>query len=116
MFEWNIVSILTGATIAILATFIYSTLTNAFLSAGRFRSKEEAVFIYLLTAFFLGLLTPPIHSFWTKLVSFLPPLKIIGLLIILGNVVINQSVKRWRHTTFKTILIYLMGLLLLILG
>jgi len=116
MFEWNIVSILTGATIAILASFVYSFLTNAFLSGGKFRSKEEAIFIYLSTAFLLGIITPLIQSFWAKIVLFLSLLKIIGLLIIIGNAVINQSIKRWRHTTIKTILIYLIGLLLLIFG
>jgi hypothetical protein len=116
MIEWNIVTVLTGATIAILASFVYSFLTNAFLSGGRFRSKEEAIFIYLSTAFLLGILTPVISSFWMQIVSILSLLKILGLLIIVGNAVINQSVKRWKHITFKTILIYLVGILLLIFG
>jgi len=116
MFEWDIVIVLTGATVAILASFVYSFLTNAFLSGNRFRSKEEAIFIYLAMAFLLGIFTPPIQFFWKKIISLFSPLKIVGLLIVIGNIVINQSIKRWRHTTFKTIFIYFIGLLLLIIG
>ncbi len=116
MIEWNIVSMLTGATIAILSSFIYSTLTNAFLSGGRFRSKEEAIIIYLTTSFIFAFLTPIIKSIWFQVVQVLTLLKIAGLLIIIGNAVINQSVKRWKHTTLKTIMIYLLGILLFLFG
>ncbi len=112
----NRISILIGATIAILATFIYSTLTNAFLSGSRFRSKEQSIFIYLVTATILGCLTPLINSFWTYLMLLLGPVRIAGLLIIVGNASVNQMVKKWRHTTKKSLLIYFIGILLLIFG
>lgn len=116
MLEWNLISVLTGATVAFLATFIYSTLTNAFLCGGKFRRKEEAIFIYLTTSIVLGFFTPAISYGWLQLIQMLTPLKIVGLLIIVGNAVVNQCVKRWKHTTPKTVLLYMIGFILLLMG
>ncbi len=116
MIEWDLVSMLSGATIAILASFVYSTLTNAYLSGGRFRSKEEALFIYLTTASILAFLTPIIESIWFQIIQVLALLKILGLLIVIGNSVIHQSVKRWKHTSPKSLAIYLIRILLFFIG
>ena len=110
----NIIQVLTGSTVAILATLVYSTLTNAFLSGGSFRSKKEAVVIVLAAAFVLGIFTPTISNFWTLMLAEVNYIQIIGLLILVGTFTVNQMVHKWRHTTKPSLILYAIGLVLLI--
>lgn len=104
----------TGFTITILASLVYSTLTNAFLSGGSFRSKKSAVVIVLATAFVLGFFTPSIQDFWDRTLPTLNILQVIGILIIAATAAVNQLVYRWRHTTRPSLILYGLGVLLLI--
>jgi len=104
----------TGFTITILSSFVYATLTNAFLAGGSFRSKKVAVVIVLATASVLGALTPGIQDFWDNNLPNFQAIQLAGILIILTMAAVNQMVNRWRHTTKPSLVVYGFGFLLLV--
>jgi len=111
----NIIQILTGFTVAILAGLAYSIIPQGFLSGGRFRNKPEAVIIVLVTAFLLGILTPTISNLWNSVLPKLNYIQIIGLLILFGTFTVNEMVKNWKHTTKTSVVLYLAGIILLVI-
>ncbi len=102
---------LTGIFIA----FISST-PKGFISVGKYRTKEGAITIYLLSAMVLGLFTPLIYQLSYFIIQNLSIISIVGLLIFLANFIINQSVHSWSHTTPKTLFIYFLSIVLIICG
>jgi len=107
---------LTGIIITFVSTLIYKVTPTGFKSAGKYRTKEQAVVIYLAAAVILGLFTPFIYELSKLIIAYVPILSIIGVFVISANFIINQSVPTWRHTTPKTLGIYGFGLLLVVLG
>ena len=108
--------ILTGIFIAFISSIIYRITPTGFVSAGKYRTKEGAILIYLVASVILGLFTPLIYELCKLIILHIPVISIIGLLIFLANFVINQSVPTWKHTSPKTLLIYLISIALIILG
>ena len=108
--------VLTGIFIAFISSIIYRITPTGFISLGKYRTKEGAIIIYLLSAIVLGLFTPLIYQLSDFLIQNLSIISIIGLLLFLANFVINQSVPNWRHTTSKTLIIYFLGIVLIICG
>ncbi len=108
------IQMVTGFTITILSSLVYSTLTNAFISGGSFRSKKEAVVIVLGTAFVLGIMTPSINTFWEQNLEKIEAIQLVGCLIIMAMIAINQSVKRWKHTTKSSMVVYGFGIILIL--
>ena len=107
---------LTGVIISIFSGFIYTATSTGFISGGKFRTKESAVFIYLLTALICGVITPIIYELSKEFMSVFNAISIIGILIIIANFAVHQEVKRWKHTSSKSLLLYLIGLFLIALG
>lgn len=108
--------ILTGIFVAFISSLLYRITPTGFLSAGKYRTKEGAVLIYLSAAFILGLLTPWIYEISGFIIKYVSLSTIIGILIICANFIINQSVPTWKHTSPKTLLIYFLGAVLVIIG
>jgi hypothetical protein len=108
--------ILTGVFITFISSIIYRITPTGFVSAGKYRTKEGAIAIYLLAAVLIGIFTPLIYQLCIFTIKYVPILSIIGLLIFLANFIINESVPSWRHTTPKTLLIYTLGVVMIILG
>jgi hypothetical protein len=108
--------ILTGIFIAFISSILYRITPTGFVSAGKYRTKEGAIAIYLIAAVILGLFTPLIYELCKLIIINIPLISIVGLIIFLANFVINQSVPSWRHTTPKTLLIYLLSIALILLG
>lgn len=108
--------ILTGIIITFVSSLIYRIAPTGFVSAGKFRTKEGAIIIYLISAVILGLLTPLIYMFSDFIITNIPFLSIFGLLLFLANFIVNQSVPTWKHTAPKTLAIYLISVLLIIIG
>jgi len=108
--------ILTGIFIAFISSIVYRITPTGFVSAGKYRTKEGAILIYLVASVILGLFTPLIYELCKLIILHIPVISIIGLLIFLANFVINQSVPTWKHTSPKTLLIYLISIALIILG
>ncbi len=108
--------ILTGVFITFISSIIYRITPTGFVSAGKYRTKEGAIAIYLLAAVILGFFTPVIYYFSNFLITIVPILSIFGLLIFLANFIINQSVPSWKHTTPKTLLIYTFSIIIIIFG
>ncbi len=107
---------LTGIIITFVSTLIYKVTPTGFKSVGKYRTKEQAVVIYLVAAVILGLCTPLIYELSKLIIVYVPIVSIIGVFILCANFIINQSVPTWRHTTPKTLGIYGVGLLLIIFG
>ncbi|OGS40007.1 MAG: hypothetical protein A3K77_06085 [Euryarchaeota archaeon RBG_13_31_8] len=108
--------ILTGVLVAFISHLIYKITPTGFVSAGRYRTKEGAIAIYIFAILVLGLLTPFIYELSGLIIKEVPIISIIGFIIVCSNFIINQSVPTWKHTTPKTLLIYLTGVMLIILG
>ena len=108
--------ILTGILVTLISGFLYSMNARGFIAKGRYRKKEEAVIIYLFAALILGVLTPFIHELSTIIIAIVPALSIIGILIIGANFIIHHNIPRWNQTSMKSLLIYLLGVMLLIAG
>ena len=108
--------ILTGILVTLISGFLYSMNARGFIAKGRYRKKEEAVIIYLVAALILGVLTPFIHELSTIIIAIVPALSIIGILIIGANFIIHHNIPRWNQTSMKSLLIYLLGVMLLIAG
>ena len=108
--------ILTGIFITFISSIIYRITPTGFVSAGKYRTKEGAIAIYLFSAVILGFFTPVIYQLSNFIITIAPILSIFGLLIFLANFVNNQSVPSWRHTTPKTLLIYTFSIVIIILG
>jgi hypothetical protein len=108
--------ILTGIILSLISGFIYTMTSTGFISGGRFRTKSQAILIFLVVAFILGSITPAIEQFSKDVINIVPLISIFGVLIISANLIININIKRWRHTTPITLLIYATGVILIIIG
>jgi hypothetical protein len=108
--------ILTGIFIAFISSIIYRITPTGFVSVGKYRTKEGAIAIYLLSAVILGFCTPLIYQLSSLIITNVPVVSIIGLLIFLANFIINQSVPSWKHTSPKTLFIYFLSVFLIFLG
>jgi hypothetical protein len=107
---------LTGIFIAFISSILYRITPTGFISVGKYRTKEGAIAIYLLSAIVLGLFTPLIYQLSYFIIQNLSIISIVGLLIFLANFVINQSVPSWRHTTPKALIIYFLSIVFIICG
>jgi len=108
--------ILTGIFIAFISSIIYRITPTGFVSIGKYRTKEGAIAIYLFSAIVLGFFTPLIYIMSDLIILNFSVLTIFGLLILLSNFIINQSVPSWKHTSPKTLLIYFFSIILIIIG
>jgi hypothetical protein len=108
--------ILTGILVSFISSLIYKITPTGFVSAGKYRTKEGAIVIFILSIVILGLFTPLIYGLSRLILLTIPIISIIGFIIVCSNFIINQSVPTWKHTTPKTLLIYLIGILLIIMG
>jgi hypothetical protein len=108
--------ILTGIILSLISGFIYTMTSTGFISGGKFRTKPQAIIIFLGVAFILGTVTPIIDEFSEGIINVIPLLSIFGVLIISANLIVNMNIKRWRHTTPITLLIYAVGIILSIIG
>jgi hypothetical protein len=108
--------ILTGILISFISSLIYRITPTGFFSAGKYRTKEAAIAIYIFAIVVLGLFTPVVYEISGLIIIYIPIISIIGFIIVCSNFIINQSVPTWKHTSPKTLLIYLIGLMMIILG
>jgi len=106
----------TGILISFISSLIYRITPTGFVSAGKYRTKEGAIAIYIFAIIVLGLFTPIIYEVSGLIIIYIPIISIIGFILMCSNFIINQSVPSWSHTSPKTLLIYLTGAILIILG
>jgi hypothetical protein len=108
--------VLTGIFVTFISSFLYTINAYGFVHRGKYRKKEEAILIFLGATVFLGLVTPLIHEVSKLIITLVPVFSIIGMVIIGTNFVLHFSIPNWKHTSTKTILIYLLGAFLVVLG
>jgi hypothetical protein len=108
--------ILTGILVSFISSLIYRVTPTGFVSAGKYRTKQGAIAIYIFAIVVLGFFTPIIYELSGLIIITIPIISIIGFIIVCANFIINQSVPTWSHTTPKTLLIYLIGVILIISG
>ena len=53
--------VLTGIFVTFISSFLYTINAHGFIARGKYRKKEEAIFIFLGATVLLGLVTPLIH-------------------------------------------------------
>jgi len=108
--------ILTGILVSFISSLIYRITPTGFISAGKYRTKEGAIAIYIFAIVILGLFTPVIYELSGLIIINIPIISIIGFIIVCSNFIINQSIPTWKHTSPKTLIIYLTGVIMIILG
>jgi len=108
--------VLTGILVSFISSLIFRITPTGFISAGKYRSKEAAIAIYIFAIIILGFFTPIIYEISGLIVINIPIISIAGFIILCSNFIINQSVPTWKHTSLKTLLIYFISITLIILG
>jgi len=108
--------VLTGIFVTFISSFLYTINAHGFIARGKYRKKEEAIFIFLGATVFLGFLTPVINELSKLMISYVPILSIAGIVVIGTNFVLHFSIQSWKHTSTKAVLIYLLGGFLVVLG
>lgn len=108
--------VLTGIFITFLSSFLYTINAQGFVSRGKYRKKEEAIFIFLGATVFLGLATPLIHEVSKLMLIWVPIPSIFGIILLGTNFVLHYSIPSWKQTSTKSVLIYLLGVFLVVLG
>lgn len=108
--------VLTGIFVTFISSTLYTINAHGFVARGKYRKKEEAIFIFLGATVLLGLVTPLIHEVSKLVVTFIPVLSIAGIVVVGTNFVLHYSIQSWKHSSTKSLLIYLLGAFLLVLG
>jgi len=107
---------LTGIFVTFISSFLYTINAQGFVVRGKYRKKEEAILIFLGATVLLGLVTPLIHEVSKLVVLYVPWISIAGFVLIGTNFVLHFSIPSWKQTSTKSLLIYLLGAFLLVLG
>lgn len=108
--------VLTGIFVTFISNLLYTINTQGFVARGKYRKKEEAIFIFLGATVVLGLVTPLIHEISKLTILIVPVPSIFGIVIIGTNFVLHSSIPSWKQTSTKSLLIYLLGVFLIVLG
>jgi hypothetical protein len=108
--------VLTGIFVTFISSFLYTINAQGFVARGRYRKKEEAILIFLGSTVFLGLVTPLIHEVSKLTILFVPVPSIFGIVLVGSNFVLHYSIPSWKQTSTKSLLIYLLGVFLVVLG
>ncbi|MCX6671497.1 MAG: hypothetical protein NTX92_06215 [Euryarchaeota archaeon] len=108
--------ILTGIFVTFISSCLYTINAQGFVARGKYRKKEEAIMIFLGATVLLGLATPIIHEVSKLTIRYIPIPTIFGIVIIGTNFVLHYSIPSWKQTSTKSLLIYLLGIFLVILG
>ena len=108
--------VLTGIYVTFISSFLYTINAQGFVHRGKYRKKEQAILIFLGATVFLGLLTPVIHEVSKLTITYVPIPSIFGIVIFGTNLVLHYSIPSWKQTSTKSLLIYLLGTFLIVLG
>ncbi|MBN1859908.1 MAG: hypothetical protein JW840_00445 [Candidatus Thermoplasmatota archaeon] len=108
--------VLTGIFVTFISSCLYTINAQGFIARGKYRKKEEAILIFLGATVFLGLVTPVIHEVSKLTILMVPIPSIFGIVLIGSNFVLHFSIPSWKQTSTKSLLIYLLGVFLIVLG
>jgi cytochrome bd-type quinol oxidase subunit 2 len=108
--------VLTGIIITFISSMLYTINAQGFVHRGKYRKKEEAILIFLGATIFLGLITPIINEISKLIVQYVPVVTIAGVVLMTTNFVLHYSIPSWKQTSTKSLLIYLLGIFLVVLG
>ncbi len=108
--------VLTGIFVTFISSSLYTINAQGFVARGKYRKKEEAIFIFLGATVILGLVTPLIHELSKLTITVVPVPSIFGIVLIGTNLVLHYSIPSWKQTSTKSLLIYLLGIFLVVLG
>jgi len=108
--------VLTGIIITFISSMLYTINAQGFVHRGKYRKKEEAILIFLGATIFLGLITPVINEISKLIILYVPVITIAGVVLMTTNFVLHYSIPSWKQTSTKSLLIYLLGLFLSVLG
>ncbi len=108
--------VLTGIIITFISSMLYTINAQGFIHRGKYRKKEEAILIFLGATIFLGLITPVINEISKLIIQYVPIITIAGVVLLATNFVLHYSIPSWKQTSTKSLLIYLLGVFLVVLG
>jgi hypothetical protein len=108
--------VLTGIFVTFISSCLYTINAQGFVARGKYRKKEEAILIFLGATVFLGLVTPVIHEVSKLTILYIPIPSIVGIVLLGTNFVLHYSIPSWKQTSTKSLLIYLLGTFLVVLG
>ena len=111
----NLILMLTGSTMAFFGAIFYKSVGSAFLSGGLFRNKFEALIIFLISIPLMSIITLLVRSFWEAIILLISFYDVIGLILIVGMLAVNYTVKNWNYFDIKSVTIYLIGFLMILI-
>ncbi|MBP1908449.1 hypothetical protein [Methanolobus bombayensis] len=113
LIQENLDLMLTGSTMALFGGIFYTATAYSFNSGGKFCSKEKALLIFLISIPLSGYITLFVEEFWQGITPQFSLLNMLGAVIIVGMSAVNNSVKNWKYTDEKSLVIYAIGVILL---
>lgn len=108
--------VLTGIFVTFISSCLYTINAQGFVARGKYRKKEDAILIFLGATVLLGLATPVINEGSKLIIQYVPVPSIFGIVLFSTNFVLHYSIPSWKQTSTKSLLIYLLGIFLVILG
>jgi len=106
-------SIFTGLTMSFIGIGVYEFGSGYVYAGGQFRGKYAALILLLGSVSCAALFTPLINSFWTDLLPQLEHGQILGGLLGLGMLAVNE-VTGWNHVEAKSGVVYAISVLLIV--
>lgn len=94
--------------------FLYQTYDGAFVVRGRFRAKEEALVIFLLSFVVLAAVTPMVESVWTGVVEAVSTTTVVGFTLLSEMLLVNE-LSKWNFTDQKSVTNYIIGAVFMVL-
>ena len=108
--------VLTGIFVTFISSCLYTINAQGFIHRGKYQKKEDAIIIFLGATIILGLFTPVINEVSKLTLIYVPIPSIFGIVIVGTNFVLHYSIPSWKQTSTKSLLIYLLGIFLVVLG
>jgi hypothetical protein len=93
---------------AIIGISIYEAGDGYFLSGNSFQGKHEALIIFLGSLIGASLFTPQIKIIWASILPQLHPAQILGGMLILGMIGVNESAG-WNQIGPKSVVVHVIG-------
>ena len=96
----------------LIAGIFYKPISTAFLSGGSFRTKYEALVIFLISVLVTSYISVNVQNFW---VNNTPQLDyLVGMILIMGMLGVNMIVEKWNYFDTKSCIVYGIGILIIL--
>lgn len=112
----GITLILEGLTLTIIGLLFYQAGKTGFRFLGLYRSKEVSQVILIFFVILAPFLKEAISFTWRSVITPLSIIQNIGVVLIFSRIVVNMLVKDWNPLDLKSIIVYVIGGLMILIS